>query len=528
MDRHFTEEEVNSMDKESLAKLVMAMQSSIEDLSNQSEILTEQLRLANHRHFGRKSEVVSKDQLQMDFGFNEIEVLSDPTQEEPTIEKVVIRKKRKGKKAEDLSKIKDQQHRYYELSDDELKKIFGENGYKRLPDQEISKVEYTPAHATVVIHHIAVYAGKDNQTIVRANKPVELQEHSIVTPSLLANIINDKYAKGLPLYRQEREFLHNDLNISRVTMANWCMMASKEYFEPLYAQLKEKMITYSLIHADETPLTVNKDGRPAGTNSYMWLYCSDPKLDDEQIVLYDYQKTRNSDHPKEFLKGFNGTVVTDGFNGYHKLDKEVDEIDVAGCWVHLKRKFNEAAKASKTTGILANEALVRIRKIFHEDNKLDKASREERLAERQRVVKPLVDELLRWAKLNKDKALLNGSTGKAVNYLLNQEEYLIKFLDDPDIPMDNNAAERSIKNFVIGRKAWLFSDTPRGAHSSAIIYSIVETAKVNHLKPYEYIEYLLEELPKVITPMNKVIPNNLMPWSNQLPDYVHDIKKTDK
>lgn len=243
---------------------------------------------------------------------------------------------------------------------------------------------------------------------------------------------------------------------------------------------------FHVIQADKTPVLVNKDGRPAGSKSFMWVYRSGYMYSDEQIVLYEYQRTRNASHPRQFLKDYSGVCVTDGYQVYHTVEKELEDLKIAGCWVHCRRKFDEALKAVPKAAqkeSLSYLVIKQIQAVYREEDKLKELKPKDRLRQRQVVIKPLVDALFAYLKSNERKA----STAKlkqAVTYALNQEKYLRVFLEDGEVTMDNNASERAIRGFCIGKKNWEMIDTINGAASSAIIYSIAETAKANNLKPY--------------------------------------------
>lgn len=233
------------------------------------------------------------------------------------------------------------------------------------------------------------------------------------------------------------------------------------------------------------------------------------------------RKTRNASHPREFLKDYSGICVTDGYQVYHTLEKE--DLTIAGCWVHGRRKFDEALKVIPKAGRTKSNAYLvmkQIQAIYREEGKLQDMSVEERLQQRQLVVKPLVDALFVYIKSTEQEVSLKTKLGDAYGYMLNQEKYLRVFLTDGEVPIDNNASERAIKGFCIGKKNWQVIDTVSGAKSSAIIYSIVETAKANNLKPYEYFEYLLSVIPEHMEDTNTKFTEDLLPWSDNLPEYI--------
>ena len=258
----------------------------------------------------------------------------------------------------------------------------------------------------------------------------------------------------------------------------------------------------------------------------MWVYRSGYMYKEQQIVLYEYQKTRNASHPREFLKAYSGICVTDGYQVYHTVEKQLEELTIAGCWVHARRRFEEALHLiRKEQQKKSNVYLVmkQIQAIYREEGKLQDLTSEERLRQRRLIIQPLVDALFVYLKSN-HKDVANGKPREAYDYILNQEKYLRVFLTDGDVPMDNNASERAIRGFCIGKKNWQVIDTINGAKSSAVIYSIAETAKANHLKPYEYFEYLLQEIPEHMEDTDQSFLEKLLPWSTELPEYIRKPK----
>ena len=490
------------------------------------QLLMEQVILGKQNRFGRSSEKMD-DTDQISFRevdgsivfFNEAEAVSDLSVSEP--EDLELRSpkqsKRKGKKEADLSGLPIRRIDHY-LSETELEEGFGEKGWKQLPDAISRKYHFVPAKVEVEEHHIGVYASKTDEHMVKADHPKSLLHGSLVSPSLAAAIINGKYVNAVPLYRLEQEFRRYGLQITRQHMANWCIRLGEEYLSVLYDHLHEELYSYHVIQADETPVLVNYDGRKAGSKSWMWVYRSGHLYHNRQIVLYEYQQTRNASHPREFLKGYDGICVTDGYQVYHTLEKELEELTIAGSWVHCRRRFDEALKLINRSHQKESGAFLlmkQIQAIYREDGKLNSLSYDERLKQRQAVIKPLVDAF--FAYLKNIKVSRKDKFGDAVGYVLNQEKYLRVFLTDGDVPIDNNASERAIRGFCIGKKNWQMIDTINGAKASAIIYSIVETAKANNLKPFDYVQYLLEEIPQHMDDTDCSFIEELLPWSEKLP-----------
>ena len=539
----YTKEQLNKFDKDLLIELFLGMQGQMEELSRQTQALNdrmqlmmEQMVLFQKNRFGRSSEKMA-DSEQIRFMevdgtivfFNEAEAVCDLDAPEPEDLELKAPKKKKqpGKKAADIAGLTVKRIDHY-LKEEELTAEFGENGWKQLPDAISRCYQFIPASVVIEEHHTGVYSSKLDEHMIKAPHPRNLLHGSLVSPSLAAAVINGKYVNAVPLYRLEKEFERYGLAITRQNMANWMIRLGEEYLGTMYDYLHKLLYDYHVIQADETPVLVNKDGRPAGSQSYMWVYRSGFMYRDRQIILYEYQKTRNASHPREFLRDYTGICVTDGYQVYHTLEKEREDLKIAGCWVHCRRRFNDALevipKAHRKESIL-HLIMKQIQAIYREEGKLSDFSTEDRLMQRQLVVKPLVDAFFAYLKQNEPKIPKNGKIREAFTYALNQESYLKVFLEDGDVPIDNNASERAIRGFCIGKKNWEMIDTVNGANSSAIIYSIAETAKANNLKPFDYFEYLLTEIPKHVDDKNTDFLAELLPWSDMLPENIRKPQK---
>ena len=525
----YTEEQLNSLDKETLIRLFLSQQEQLDNIDHTLQLVLEQMADLKRHRFGRSSEKHgTEDQISfMEVDgkivfFNESEAVAVEENAQGEPESVSRRKpeKKQGKREEDLNGLPVVVVEH-SMTDEELEDKFGKDGWKQLPDEVYRRYSFTPAKIEVEEHHVKVYAGKETEEVIKAPHPQVLLRGSLVSPSLEAAVMNAKYVNAVPLYRQEQEFERYGLHISRQNMANWTIQCADRYLAVLYDHLHEKLYGYHVLQADETPVLVNKDGRPAGAKSYMWVYRTGRMYTECQIVLYEYQKTRNASHPREFLKDFSGVCVTDGYQVYHTIEGEREDLRIAGCWSHARRRFDEAVGAlpkQKQKDSRAYLALTMIQAIYREEKQLKDLPAEERKNRRQLSVKPLVEAYFAWVRENLPKVPQKSKTWEGFNYSLNQEKYLKVFLDDGEVPMDNNAAEQSIRGFCIGKKNWVMIDTIAGAKSSAIIYSIAETAKANNLKPYDYFEYLLTEIPKHLDVPDRSFLDDLLPWSPSLPE----------
>lgn len=531
-----SEDQLNNLNKEALVIIAASLQDQMQslhaqldkantqlaDTNRQIELLTEQIRIMNQRQFGRHSESgLMEGQLTLFDSFNEAEATADAQLPDPDITEVVIssyrRKKSVGKRQEDLERLPARvfDHR---IPDDELARLFP-NGYKELPDEVYKRLHIIPETFIVDEHHVHVYASKDNDgTIVKAPRPVDLFRNSIATPSLVASILNGKYNNALPLERQSKAYKSNGINLSTNTMANWVIKSSDAYLSLLYERLHQLIYKNHVIHADETPVKVMRIDNARiknGKKTYMWVYRNRVTDHTHPIVLYDWQPSRRADHPREFLKDFSGIVITDGYQVYHKLDKEREDLSIGGCWIHARRPFSEFIKSIKESadGTIAQEAYTMITEMLRIDNDFDDLPSDDRLKQRQLILAEKVDAYFTWVKHKYTQVTHNSTIGKALAYSIHQEPYLRLFLTDGDVPMDNNYAEQAIRPFTIGRKNFVLIDSSNGARASAVIYSLVETAKANQLNVYQYFELLLTEIPKHMDDKNLSFLDDLLPWS---------------
>ena len=453
------EKDLEHLDKQTLITLLVSSNASnaallrqVEQLTDSIELLNKEVKYLRSAIFGRSSEKEITDTMsgqQLCFAFNEAEVTIDldPDIPEPEFEeicpKTYRRTKQKGKREADLKDLKTTVVTH-KLTEAELLEKFPDGKWKQLPDQIYKRLEFHPACFEVIEHHVAVYAGDGDRKIIRAPRPADLLRNSIATPSLVAGIYNYKYVNAQPINRLAKEFENNGVFIPTQNMCRWAIEASDRYLKPLYDRLHGRLFDYHVIHADETPVQVVKDGRPAGSKSYMWVYRSGA-LESHPFILYQYQKTRNSEHPRQFLRDYKGYLVTDGYQAYHTIGSEREDLKVAGCYAHARRGFADVVKAAGKDSqtikdTVAYKALQIIQTIYRYENSYKGLDPEKRFEERKRSAAPLVDALFAYLKSSKESVAPKSRTGKAIAYCLNQEEYLRVFLEDGHIPIDNNAA----------------------------------------------------------------------------------------
>ena len=498
-----------------LSELV-ALKAYNAELNSKVEWLMEQFRLSKHRQFGASSEKSDYSQLNL---FDEAEISSDiliPESDIVEIERHFRKRKNmvNDKLPEDLP-IEIVEH---DLLEDE--QVCPEcDGNLHVMGREMLRRELKliPAKAVVVEHVRKVYACRQCEKdecgvpILKAAVANPVIKGGFASPEAVAHIATQKFVMGIPLYRQEQEWARYDINLSRQTMSNWLVKATFDWLEPIYDTFKEMLCNHKVLHADETSLQVlHEPGKSAQSKSNMWLYRTSGDIRNP-IILYEYQPDRRAEHPKFFLKNFNGYLHADGYEGYHDLS---DNIKVVGCFAHARRKFDEALKGLPKRDQADSLAMVGKKfcdKLFSIERDFAKLITEERFAKRQELSKPVFAEFYKWiATLNPPP-----KTGlyTAVVYARNQRKYLERYLEDGRLEISNNRAERSIKPFVIGRKNWLFANTPRGAKASAILYSIIETAKENGVNPYEYLTYVFKNAPNWDVRTNFDYLDLLMPWN---------------
>ena len=563
MDPIFTEEQLNRMsskDMRSLLKIMMQHQQKQEEtLQKQEEtlqkqetriqlleeqkkeleflnaMLSDRLTLAQKKRFGASSEKYAEGYTQMNL-FNEAEQEADPNAPEPDLEEVhpssYKRKKRSGKKEEDLSSFETTEVIEYKLTGSDRYCPDCNTKYKVVTKETVKRLKFIPARFEVVEEVTFVYSCPKCGAMKRPEKTAPLLKGSVATPSLVAGIMNAKYVNGMPLARQEREFARYDLDLSTKTMANWIIQCTDRYLQPLYNLMKEELLRSKYLHGDETRIQViDEPDQKGSTQNWMWVYLTDENSGSPRMVLFQYERTRAGYHPAEFLGDqFEGYFTCDGYQAYHSLP---ERITVTGCMAHARRRFDEALTVLKKDftkeqlkETTAYQAMARIGILYKIEEMIRDKSPEERYEERQKQAKPLLEAFFEWLHTLEDSVDRSSLIGEAVLYTLNQEVYLKRYLEDGHLSIDNLAAERSLKNFATGRRNWLFAKSIHGAQASATVYSITETAMLNGLKPYHYLTYVLEKMKDLGPFPEKEAILELLPWSTSLPADCHsNLKK---
>lgn len=474
------------------------------ELLKRVDILDEQIAWLESRLFGRSSEVLSEEeQLKLRL-FDEAEGLlgEGPSAQQPLIH--IPEYLRERAKRRPLPQALPREEVVIDIPEEDKRCGCGAE-LVRIGEEVSEKLDVIPPRLRVIrtirpryACHDCEGSGDEEKPAVRvAAMPAALIDKGIATAGLLAFIVTSKFCDSLPLYRQEKQFERIGVQLSRRTMADW-MIAVAEACAPLMKALQGRLRSGPLLQIDETTVQVmDEPGRENTTLSYMWVARGGPP--EAPVILYHYAPSRGTEVARQMIGGFSGYLQTDGYERYDEACKTREDLVHVGCWAHARRKFFEAKKNSKKAGS-ANIALAMIASLYAIEAQRDVHKDPEAFAAaRREQAQPILDRIREWLHRKLEQVPPGTLLGKAVGYADSQWPKLIRYLDHPAITPDTNACERAIRPFVLGRKNWLFSGSPRGAEASATLFSIIETAKANGHEPYWYLRKLFDELPKART-----------------------------
>ncbi len=474
----------------------------IKDLEQQILLLKEQVNFLTRKLYGTKSEKTSSLSIEGQMSlFDEIENNADPAAKEPdlvAVEKHLRKKKYTGQKEELVKNIPhskvlhtiDERDRTCERCGSTMVRV-GEEFIR-------TEVQFIPAKLKVIDHYRETYEcrtcrKKGVPYMEKAPVPAAPVMHSLASASTIAWLIHQKFELGIPLYRQEKEWADIGLSLSRATMSNWLLVVYRDWLRYVVEHLKQELLKQKYLHIDETHVQVLKEpGRKNTTDSYMWVYCSikDAK---NPIRYFEYQPGRGGKYPEVFLKDYTGYIHTDAYSGYNG----VSGVTRCMCYTHLRRAFVDALPKDvhDSSATKPAEAILRLNKIFAIEEELTSLTPEDRKNQRIIREKKHLEDFWSWAEKSALGELPKSKLSKAFGYALNNRDEFFNYLKDGNCAISNSLAENCIRPFVIGRKNWLFSGSPQGAHASAGIYTLVETAKANGLSPMKYIKYILSDMP---------------------------------
>jgi transposase len=467
---------------------IESLQQEAQEWKEKYHHLLEQLRLAKQQRFDRSSEA---NVLQGELQFDEAEHIeaTELPQEENTVTVTYTRKKPVRRPLPE--------HLPRELIEHDIpaeEKLCDCGCMKQRIGEEVTEqLEYIPAQLKVIAHVRPKYAcNRCDERVSIASLPQLFLPKSIATPSLAAHTIISKYEDHMPLYRQEQMWARLGIELPRNTVCGW-IMAAAEVCMPMRDVLLQELMASNYLQADETTVQVmDEPNRKNTSTSYMWVYRN--HRPDKKVILFDYQQTRQAQWPKQILRDFKGYLQTDGYKGYDWVDNHPDIIHL-GCFAHARRPFAQLVKLAKTTG-KSHQAVAYIQKLYL----IEKVARDNHYTNQQRYelrleqAKPILDELKIWLEKSLKTAASKSKLGDALTYMHQRWSELTAYLLDGVLEIDNNLVENLIRPFALGRKNWLFSGSPRGAHASALFYSLIATAKANGLNPFNYLKTLFENI----------------------------------
>ena len=417
----------------------------------------------------------------------------------------------------------------YDLDIDALNKQYGQGQWRIVywhSHRTLMKLD-TPYY-TQVTYTPVVSAGLEHDLFTAAYMN-PLIDKSFVSYTIIADILYRKFVLGLPFYRQARDYMMQDIALTKQTIINWVNTLTPEICGEVHEYMMRLLVGYRYTQSDETFIQVNKDGYGPGHKSYMWVHTSSELLDCPPVIVFCYELTRGTDHLRSYFQEFLGYITCDAYISYHVLENESNgKIQTTGCMMHCRRYFAEAFFVRNVAEMSDDElkelpetkVLLLIREVYQEEGKLRAMTTEARTAARKELVTPRMDALFAYIhSLENSGEVFSDRMKKAIQYAVNQESNLRRFLEDGNIPCDNGHVERVIRSYSIGRANWLFADTIDGAKVNAIMYSIVETAKANRVNVQYYLQYLFEQIPLRRARGDKDFMADMMPWSDAYRQY---------
>lgn len=371
--------------------------------------------------------------------------------------------------------------------------------------EEVSEqLDIIPAQFFVRRHIRPKFSCRHCETVHTAPMPAQPIERGLAAPALLAHVLGSKYLDHLPLYRQEQIYARDGVVLPRSTMAGW-LGQLEVLFEPLVDRLATHVLAGPVVHADETPVPVLQPGNGRTATGYLWAYRSGP-WNPTQAVVFDFAMSRGQATPSRFLQGYQGVLQVDGYAGYNEVLRR-DGVIEAGCMAHARRKYVEVWETTRSPA--AQTAIAEIARLYAIESEVKDLTVEERQRQRQARAGPILDALRQWLEATYAKIAHNSALGKAIQYSLNRWKALVRYVEDGRINIDNNPVENVIRGIALGRKNYLFCGSEGGGHRAALMYSLIESAKLNGINPNAYLLDVLTRLPTA----KRGDLDALMPWN---------------
>jgi len=494
-----------------LQRIIIALNSENQSLSEENQSLKNQLALLKAQRFGKSSEKLDKqiEELEQRIEANELDaVVFDIPENDNDLRTKAKTQPKRLKLPEHLPREN------VTLNPDSECPDCGGKEFRKIADDISETLEHVPSSFKVIRYIRPRCACNSCDKIVQAYSPSKAIDKGKAGPGLLSHILVQKYCNHLPMYRQSQMYEREGVELARSTMTGWAAKCSK-LLEPLVEELKQSVFSTGQLHGDDTTVKVLAPGTGKTKVGRIWCYVKDGRPWGDQTppaICYFYSPDRKGSRPAEHLKDFSGVFHADAYAGYDKLyisDKNPEaSIEEAACWAHMRRKFYEITVANDKAAI-AISVLEEISKIYKVESEIKGLDPDQRLQHRQQHSKERVKQLFANLKKYRDKLPQKSGTVKAINYAMNHQEALMRFLNNGKIEIDNNAAERAMRGIAIGRKNWTFAGSDNGGHTAANIYSLIETAKLNGINPWLYLEKVL----RVIQDYNSNKLSELMPWN---------------
>jgi transposase len=373
----------------------------------------------------------------------------------------------------------------------------------RIGEDVSEKLDYEPGQFSVERHIRGKWACKSCETVIQEPVAPQVIDKGIPTTNLLAQVLISKYADHLPLYRQEQMYARAGVELPRSTLADWVGRCGVE-LTPLVAHLRQRLLEQSVLHADETPVPMLSPGKKRTHRAYIWAYAT-TRSAPIQSVVYDFQPSRSGKACRDFLADWRGKLVCDDYQGYKA--GFANGITEVGCWAHARRKFFELTERGDSP--IAEQALQTIGLLYDIERQIQEKPPDERLQTRGTQSRPIVEKLRAWL-IHQRSGLTDGTrTAKAVDYSLKRWDALVRYLDDGNVPIDNNWIENQVRPWALGRKNWLFAGSLRSGQRAAAVMSLIQTAKINGLDPQAYLRDVLERLPTAkLSDLEDLLPHN--------------------
>ncbi len=501
------ENEALTDEKAVLTQKTISLANKVDSLTDEIRSLKEQLALLKAKRFGKSSEKLDKQISELELRIEDKEV-EEAQKGRAASEEAVAAKRRTGriKLPEHLERIDNI------IAAPIICDACGGNEFRKINDDISEMLEYVPSSFKVVRNIRPRCACKNCDNIVQAYAPSNPIDKGKAGAGMLAHIIVQKYCNHLPFYRQSQMYMREEVEIARSTLASWAGQCAR-LLDPLVQELRKEVFSSTHIHGDDTPVKVLAPNAGKTKTGRIWVYLRDGRAYGDETppaVCYFYSPDRKGERPKDHLQDFKGVLHADAYAGYDGIYKD-QEIKEAGCWSHSRRKIYEVAIISDNAAI-ANTSLEEISNLYKIEEEIKGMEPEERVKQRQKESKEIVEGLFSMWKKSYKKLPRQGGTAKAIAYALNNEEALKRFLEDGKIAIDNNPSERALRPIAIGRKNWLFAGSDTGGETAANLYTLIETSKANGLEPWKYMHYVLAN----IQDYNSQKLADLLPWNVNL------------